>query len=119
MRFTKKLPLNTLEEGKKYKGIIADIQSVKLKKGDYYKIEISLDDNIISIWVDDYVTPEHPLFELFDALIEDEKDAEDFDEHVIIGYEIEFTVKNIITKNKNGDDIERSFFNEVNVIFDE
>ena len=32
MKFTKKLPLNTLEEGKKYKGIIANIQSVKLKK---------------------------------------------------------------------------------------
>ena len=74
---------------------------------------------MISIWVSDTVTPDHPLFDVFDAYIDDEAEAEDFDEKEIIGTPIAFTVKNIVTRNKKGEDVERSFFDKVTPLFDE
>lgn len=59
-------------------------------------------EGIISIWVSDFVTPDHPLFEVFNAFIENEEEAENFNEKEIVVTEIQFTVKNILTKSKKG-----------------
>lgn len=118
MKFSRKNKVTNLKEGTEYTGTITDIQKKELKKGDYYEITISLDDTIASIWVNYEVNPNHPLFDLFDALIENEEDAENFDEHEIVGCEITFTVKNVLIKGKDGD-FERSFFNKVTVVYDE
>lgn len=112
MKFTRKTTVTNLEEGIEYIGTISDIQHIELKKRSYYEITIELENSLVSIWVNDDVNPEHPLFELFDSLIENEEDAENFDEHEIIGYQIKFTVKNVPTKGKNGN-VERSFFDKV------
>ena len=117
MKFSKEPQKNNLDEGKTYNGTIFDIS--KVKNGDYYDIKIKLSEGIISIWVSDFVTPEHPLFEVFDAFIENEEDAEDFDEKEIVGTEIQFTVKNIMTKSKKGQEIIRSYFDKVTPIFEE
>lgn len=118
MKFTRKNTVTNLKEGRNYKGTIFDIQHIELKKRSYYEITLSLEKSLVSIWVNDDVNPEHPLYELFDFLIENEEDAEDFDEREIIGYQLQFTVKNVLTKGKNGD-VERSFFDTVTVVFDE
>jgi hypothetical protein len=118
MNFTRFETLTKLAEGKKYIGKINDI--TKVKKGNYYEIKVKIDVGIIPIWVSDNVNPEHPLFDVFDAFIgEDESEAENFDEKEIIGTHIEFTVKNIITRNKKGEEVEHSFFDKVTPLFDE
>lgn len=117
MKFSRLNKIETLKEGKTYTGIIFDI--IKVAKGDYYEIQVKTDKGIISIWVSDMVTPEHPLFDVFDTFIDDEEDAEDFDEKTIIGTPIEFTVKNIATHTKKGEEVERTFFDKVMPIFDD
>ena len=117
MKFTRQIKINTLPEGKTHNGEIFDIE--KVAKGDYYDVQVKTKDGMISIWVSDTVTPEHPLFDVFDAYIDDEAEAEDFDEKEIIGTSIEFTVKNIVTRNKKGVEAERSFFDKVTPLFDE
>ena len=110
MKFTRKRTLKTLNENTSYHGTIKNIQAIKGKKRSYYDVTISLDDCIVSIWVNDNIDPDHPLFPLFDSLIDDEDEAINFDEHEIIGKEIDFTVNNKpVSKNC----IEHSFFNEV------
>lgn len=117
MKFKKRKIVYNLNEGKTYNGTIFDIS--KVKNGDYYDIKIDTSGGIISIWVSDFVNPDHPLFEVFDAFIENEEDAEDFNEKEIIGTEIQFTVKNIATKSKKGQEIIRSYFDKVTPIFEE
>lgn len=117
MKFTRLNKIETLTEGTTYTGIIFNI--TKVAKGDYYEVQVKTNEGIIYIWVNDEVNPLHPLFEVFDAFIEDEDDAEDFDEKDIIGTTIEFTVKNFTTRNKKGEEVERTFFAEVTPIFDE
>lgn len=117
MKFTRQSIITTLPEGKRHNGEIFGID--KVSKGDYYDVKVKTKDGMISIWVSDSVTPEHPLFEVFDAYIDDESEAEDFDEKEIIGTSIEFTVKNIVTRNKKGVEAERSFFDKVTPLFDE
>lgn len=110
MKFTRKRTLKTLNENTSYHGTIKNIQAIKGKKRSYYDVTISLDDCIVSIWANDNIDPDHPLFPLFDSLIDDEDEAINFDEHEIIGKEIDFTVNNKpVSKNC----IEHSFFNEV------
>ncbi len=116
MKFSRLKKIMTLAENKTYKGEIFDIS--KVTKGDYYEIQVKTDKGIIDIWVSDTVTPEHPLYDVFDAYIEDEENAENFDEKEIIGTPITFTVKNFMTKNKKGEETERSFFNKVTPILD-
>ena len=117
MKFTRQIKINTLAEDVTHNGEIFGIE--KVAKGDYYDVKVKTKDGMISIWVSDSVTPEHPLFEVFDAYIDDESEAEDFDEKEIIGTPIEFTVKNIVTRNKKGVEAERSFFDKVTPLFDE
>lgn len=117
MKFTRFNKIETLTEGKTYTGIIFNI--TKVAKCDYYEVQVKTDEGIIYIWVNDTVNPLHPLFLVFDAYIDDEDDAEDFDEKDIVGTTIEFTVKNLTIRNKKGDEVERSFFNKVTPIFDE
>ena len=117
MKFSRAKKLTTLAEGKTHNGEIFGIE--KVSKGDYYDVQVKTQDGIISIWVSDTVTPEHPLFKVFDAYIEDESEAEDFDEKEIIGTPIKFTVKNLVTRNKKGEEKRRSFFDKVTPLFDE
>ncbi len=117
MKFTRKTKLTILEEGTKYTGIINSIQPVESKNRGYYEIGVDLGDSTMSIWVNDEVNPEHPLFELFDALIENEEDAENFDEQTIVGYEIEFTVKNFTISGKKGEII-HTFFDKVTPVYE-
>ena len=110
MKFTRKKTLKILNENTSYHGTIKNIHAVEGKKRSYYDVTISLGDCIVSIWVNDNIDPDHPLFPLFDSLIDDEDEAVNFDEREIIGKEIDFTVNNKpVSKNC----IEHSFFNEV------
>lgn len=118
MKFSRKSKLTSLTEGREYKGVISNIQPIECKRRNYYEIGVDLEDSTISIWVNDEITPEHPLFELFDALIENEEDAEGFDEQEIVGYEIVFTVKNFTINGKKGEFI-RTFFDKVTPVFEE
>jgi len=118
MKFTRKNRITSLTEGREYTGIISSIQPIECKSRSYYEIGVDLEDSTISIWVNDEINPEHPLFELFDALIENEEDAEGFDEQEIVGYEIVFTVKNFTINGKKGEFI-RTFFDKVTPVFEE
>ncbi len=118
MKFTRKNRITSLTEGREYKGTISSIQPIECKSRNYYEIGVDLEDSTISIWVNDEINPEHPLFELFDALIENEEDAEGFDEQEIVGYEIVFTVKNFTINGKKGEFI-RTFFDKVTPVFEE
>ena len=117
MKFTRHSKITTLAEDVTHNGEIFGIE--KVSKGGYYDVQVKTKDGMISIWVSDTVTPDHPLFDVFDAYIDDEAEAEDFDEKEIIGTSIEFTVKNIVTRNKKGVEAERSFFDKVTPLFDE
>ena len=68
MKFTRQIKINTLAEGKTHNGEIFDIE--KVSKGDYYDVQVKTKDGMISIWVSDTVTPDHPLFDVFDAYID-------------------------------------------------
>lgn len=107
-KFTRKRPIEKLEEGIDYIGTIYSI----VDNGIYYKITIALDNNIITIWANNNINPDSPLFDVFDAFIENEEDAEEFDEQELVGREINFTVKNVAVGKKK---IVRSFFKEVNL----
>ena len=100
MKFTSKRSIDNLKEGKQYHGTIYSIDLVELEKGSYYDVKIELDTGIVSIWCSDDVNPEHPMFDVFSYFIEDDADAEDFDENEIVGSEVDFTVK-VITPKKS------------------
>ncbi len=119
MKFSRKRILANLIQGKQYIGTIKDIEHIKREKREYYNLSIELDEGLTSIWVNDNVTPDHPLFEIFDELIENDEDAEDFDVAEIIGIKIQFTVKNLLIKRKDTDDTERSFFDKVTPLWEE
>ena len=118
MKFTRKYRVISLTEGTEYTGVISSIQPIEGKNRSYYEIGVDLEDSTISIWVNDEINPEHPLFELFDALIENDEDAETFDEQEIVGYEIVFTVKNLVVNGKKGE-FTRTFFDKVTAVFEE
>ncbi len=115
MKFSRKRILTNLNSENKYTGKITNIEHIELEKRNYYNITIELDEGLTSIWVNDNVTPDHPLFEIFDNMIEDEADAEDFDEKEIIGVDIQFTVKKISTKGNK----EHIFFDKVTPLWEE
>lgn len=115
MKFSKYNVLENLVEDKTYNGVIFDIN--KVKNSSHYDIRIKVDNGMISIWVKDDVTPEHPLFSVFDHYIKDETEAETFDEKTINGTKIEFTVKKITMQNPKGENVERIFFNKVTPVF--
>ena len=117
MKFTKLRTLKTLTAGKTYNGTIYDI--TKTTKGDYYDVKVKTANGIISIWVKDVVNPEHPLFPIFDYYIENEEEAETFDEQEIVGTKIQFTVKIIAVTSIKGTVTERTFFDKVTPIFEE
>lgn len=113
MNFTRKKYVNELNEGQLYQGIIHSIDLIQLDKGEYYDVKIELDNGIISIWCSSEVNPEHPMFSVFDHFIKDERDAETFDENTLVGYDVEFQVKNITTRNNKT----RTFFQWVNLLY--
>ena len=117
MRFTRSKTITKLEDNKKYNGTIYDI--IKTANGGYYDVKVKTKQGIISIWVKDEVNPEHPLFPIFDYYIENEEDAETFDEQEIVGTEIQFTVKNIAVTSSKGTVTEHSFFDKVTPVFED
>jgi len=117
MKFTRTKKITDLAEGTPHTGTIHSI--AKVNKRNYYEVEIKMKKGLISLWVSDNVTPEHPMFEVFNAYIENEKDAENFDENEIVGTVVRFSVKKIATKGKDGEEVQRTFFDKVEPIFEE
>jgi len=116
MKFTTKITIQALKEGMTYTGVISRIEETTTDKKTYYKVTIELDKGFITIWVNDDVNPEHPMFDVFNEFVTEEN-AADFNVQEIEGIAVRFTVKNLLVQGKNGE-VERSFFQKVTPIFE-
>lgn len=117
MKFYDHKKVSCLKPDKNYTGYISKIEETEGKnKRSYLSVTVVTDrKQRITIWCDNEIDPNHPLYELFSHYV-DEETAEDFDLNELTDIQIRFTVKNF----KNGKDgTERSYFKTVTPIYEE